>query len=328
MIESAEVRPETRPLTRDELWASWDPCTKEEREQVFQGSAQISEKLSEMSVEDRIAQRGKDVVNRDELPSDLQPGSSFPRIRSAYEQLAPFDLLSQRLVREGKLKIYEDVINFCTQDPEGKQYKTLWNNTRTSSVKAIGIDTRLRKATEGKEVANRQYKEKNWFGAMYTYAIAWGYLLPYHLDAFSRTDPTRQEFVKLESALFSNISAMALVGAQDQAVKDDMKPGMLHLGLRAAECCISIEDVTVGIMIKSVRRAFDIRTLLNDLKDVVIDGEPVGVLWDPKDVEKDLKFYKAQEKALKGIAPDTFFKDVEPSKKTRRPWLIGMAGTM
>jgi len=43
----------------------------------------------------------------------------------------------------------------------------------------------------------RKYKASNWFGAMYTYALAWGCLLPFHYDMFADDDKVKSEFGKL-----------------------------------------------------------------------------------------------------------------------------------
>ena len=42
------------------------------------------------------------------------------------------------------------------------------------------------------ELTNRKYKDNNWFGAMYTYAIAWGCLIPYHPDDMGDDDPKKK----------------------------------------------------------------------------------------------------------------------------------------
>ena len=47
------------------------------------------------------------------------------------------------------------------------------------------------------ELINRKYKDNNWFGAMYTYAIAWGCLIPYHPDDMSDDDPKKKQITSL-----------------------------------------------------------------------------------------------------------------------------------
>lgn len=49
----------------------------------------------------------------------------------------------------------------------------------------------------GKELINSKYKENNWFGAMYTYAIAWGCLIPYHIDDLGDDDSKKKEVASL-----------------------------------------------------------------------------------------------------------------------------------
>jgi hypothetical protein len=44
---------------------------------------------------------------------------------------------------------------------------------------------------------NRKYKDNNWFGAMYTYAIAWGCLIPYHPDDMGDDDPKKKQIASL-----------------------------------------------------------------------------------------------------------------------------------
>jgi hypothetical protein len=47
------------------------------------------------------------------------------------------------------------------------------------------------------ELTNRKYKDNNWFGAMYTYAIAWGCLIPYHPDDMTDDDPKKKQIASL-----------------------------------------------------------------------------------------------------------------------------------
>jgi len=47
------------------------------------------------------------------------------------------------------------------------------------------------------ELTNRKYKENNWFGAMYTYVIAWGCLIPYHPDDMTDDDPKKKQIASL-----------------------------------------------------------------------------------------------------------------------------------
>ena len=49
----------------------------------------------------------------------------------------------------------------------------------------------------GTKLMNRKYKDNNWFGAMYTYAIAWGCLIPYHPDDMSDDDPKKKQIASL-----------------------------------------------------------------------------------------------------------------------------------
>jgi hypothetical protein len=44
---------------------------------------------------------------------------------------------------------------------------------------------------------DRKYKDNNWFGAMYTYAIAWGCLIPYHPDDMGDDDPKKKQIASL-----------------------------------------------------------------------------------------------------------------------------------
>jgi len=46
-------------------------------------------------------------------------------------------------------------------------------------------------------LTSRKYKDNNWFGAMYTYAIAWGCLIPYHPDDMEDSDPKKKEIASL-----------------------------------------------------------------------------------------------------------------------------------
>jgi hypothetical protein len=46
-------------------------------------------------------------------------------------------------------------------------------------------------------LTSSKYKDHNWFGAMYTYALAWGCLIPYHPDSMSDQDPKKAEIVAL-----------------------------------------------------------------------------------------------------------------------------------
>ena len=47
------------------------------------------------------------------------------------------------------------------------------------------------------ELMDRKYKDNNWFGAMYTYAIAWGCLIPYHPDDMTDDDPKKKHIASL-----------------------------------------------------------------------------------------------------------------------------------
>jgi hypothetical protein len=52
-------------------------------------------------------------------------------------------------------------------------------------------------ARRDKRLIGRKYKDNNWFGAMYTYAIAWGCLIPYHPDDMEDSDPKKKEIASL-----------------------------------------------------------------------------------------------------------------------------------
>ena len=55
----------------------------------------------------------------------------------------------------------------------------------------------VEKEPRGEELINSKYKDNNWFGAMYTYAIAWGCLIPYHPDDMSDDDPKKKQIASL-----------------------------------------------------------------------------------------------------------------------------------
>jgi len=56
---------------------------------------------------------------------------------------------------------------------------------------------RLESSEMVQELINSKYKENNWFGAMYTYAIAWGCLIPYHIDDLGDDDSKKKEVASL-----------------------------------------------------------------------------------------------------------------------------------
>lgn len=107
---------------------------------------------------------------------------------------------------------------------------------------------------------------------MFTYAVAWGLLLPFYPEHFRKTsneEDTRNEVGKLyamsrlvpgriadricrECALFSNISAMAVMLAKEDDITPEKKGSLGQIGLASSEICISAKEfVTVGIMAKS-----------------------------------------------------------------------------
>lgn len=108
---------------------------------------------------------------------------------------------------------------------------------------------------------------------MYTYAIAWGCLVPFFPAALADSDTLKRDIEKLsvwslchfgsladdnsEIALFSNISAMAVHGAEDKATKTPKsinKGKLMHVGLRASVFCLTQADkTTVGIVTKSCK---------------------------------------------------------------------------
>jgi hypothetical protein len=127
----------------------------------------------------------------------LRSPLTYPTLRSSYTLSPPLVLLGARVARNTKLTIYKDIINFYSQDPAQKRYAELWKDLHSTEVQEYPIGIRVERANQGKDAANQKYKEGNWFGAMYTYALAWGCLLPYHLDAFAVNDPVREEVGKL-----------------------------------------------------------------------------------------------------------------------------------
>lgn len=131
------------------------------------------------------------------LTNPLRSSLTYPAPRSSYTLSPPLILLGARVARNTKLTIYKDIINFYSQDPAQKRYAELWKDLHSTEVQGYPIGIRVERANQGKEAANKKYKEGNWFGAMYTYALAWGCLLPYHLDAFAGDDPVREEIGKL-----------------------------------------------------------------------------------------------------------------------------------
>jgi hypothetical protein len=49
----------------------------------------------------------------------------------------------------------------------------------------------------GTKLMLSKYKDHNWFGAMYTYAIAWGCLIPYHLEDMRDDVPMKKDIASL-----------------------------------------------------------------------------------------------------------------------------------
>jgi hypothetical protein len=59
------------------------------------------------------------------------------------------------------------------------------------------MDGLVKLMERSRELMDRKYKDNNWFGAMYTYAIAWGCLIPYHPDDMSDDDPKKKQIASL-----------------------------------------------------------------------------------------------------------------------------------
>ncbi|RSH85737.1 hypothetical protein EHS25_003878 [Saitozyma podzolica] len=274
-----------RPLTMNELWASWDEPSEDESKLVNEGSAEeISEAMGKVSV-----------------GAGAGDGSSltYPTPRSSYTLTPPLILLGARIARNTKLTIYKDIINFYSQDPAQKRYAELWKDLHSTEVQAYPIGIRVERANQGKEAANKKYKEGNWFGAMYTYALAWGCLLPYHLDAFAGDDPVREEIGKLESALFSNIAAMTLSASDAPNLSEDKKPGILNLGRRAVWATMQMDEfLTVGIVSKSCSRGIKLLDKLSKYPDT-------GLTLTPAEVG----YFTEQEEKLKGVDAKRMWRD-------------------
>jgi len=73
----------------------------------------------------------------------------------------------------------------------GENGKALMNLNWASSNRPTGL-------------TSRKYKDNNWFGAMYTYAIAWGCLIPYHPDDMEDSDPKKKEIASLYVSHFAS----------------------------------------------------------------------------------------------------------------------------
>lgn len=132
--------------------------------------------------------------------------------------------------RQIKLQIYKDIISFYHQETNDKMFKKRWEELHDPKVVGMSLKARLESGQKGKESANayvphslplpspellpsssslhyywwewigwrdRKYKDHNWFGAMYTYALAWGCLIPYHPDSMSASDPKKGEIASL-----------------------------------------------------------------------------------------------------------------------------------
>jgi hypothetical protein len=59
------------------------------------------------------------------------------------------------------------------------------------------MDGLVKLMERSRELMDRKYKDNNWFGAMYTYAIAWGCLIPYHPDDMGDDDPKKKQIASL-----------------------------------------------------------------------------------------------------------------------------------
>ncbi|KAK1921028.1 hypothetical protein DB88DRAFT_119811 [Papiliotrema laurentii] len=205
-------------------------------------------------------------------------------------------------VRKLKLAVFRDVILYYLKG-DHQRYTDLMDDLHSHRVAKFSLSHRLQRAKDGKEAANQKYKDGSIVPAMYTYAIAWGILLPYFPEHYPAEDPTRADLGAIECALFSNISAMAAMEVRNDTLTQDQIEIISQIGMDAAEVCISAREfVSVGIMVKSCRRA---RELAEKARS--------------REVPKDkLRFFKEQEDLLAGLPSTTMFSRV-PAKHIARP---------
>jgi hypothetical protein len=131
--------------------------------------------------------------------------------------------------------LYKSIIDFYHQETNDRIFKKRWEELHDPKLADIGLEKRLESGIKGKDSANayvpalplgyhdhdpfdgcrciggfdgrnqerieeltgRKYKDNNWFGAMYTYAIAWGCLIPYHPNDMTDDDPKKKQIASL-----------------------------------------------------------------------------------------------------------------------------------
>lgn len=81
------------------------------------------------------------------------PTSNAERV--TYEPVSPRALALQFSLRSTKLAIYADIMAFYHQETKGKMFLKRWQELHGDQVTAADLETRLKRATEGKDAANQ-----------------------------------------------------------------------------------------------------------------------------------------------------------------------------
>ena len=88
--------------------------------------------------------------------SDLDGRRNVPvGQRQSLDPASPRALAAQSQLLATKLAIYKDISGFYHQEKNRRQFLRRWKELHAPAVVAVGLDMRLKRATEGKDAANK-----------------------------------------------------------------------------------------------------------------------------------------------------------------------------
>ncbi|OCF41095.1 hypothetical protein I317_05106 [Kwoniella heveanensis CBS 569] len=245
-----------RPLKRVELWLAWGTKmipyhdTKPYEECVLPNAAMTA-------------------------PSDTSP-PLYPAVRVTYDPTPPGEIFIAHSSRAALLALVSEAYIFqpiggkkatTSSDRKIKEkrcrvflHEYVWNRFEIPS-----LEEKISMAEEIKKEANKACTAGDWLEALHGYAKAWATLLPYHREALSKDDPSRQVLINFENTIFVNLMAAVVTGLKDidAKLKDSEKKELCGIGLRAAAIPLNRWDaMTVGLMRKTCIRLLNIQTTL------------------------------------------------------------------